>query len=172
MEGEGEVTFLDDEEVFAVIIAIAVVGSVLGAAMILRSSSGEKFGAIGLLNDQCKIGNYPAAAVNGSEVNLCLFVYNHYGEPTYFKVEYKIGDNSTLPTNSTASPLHELKEWRVILNNNENATFPISVPVYAAVGTGEEKALIFELWIYNLSDQSWEYSGLWTDLYINITGVR
>lgn len=162
-------SLLQDDEVFAVILAVSIVASVLGTVLILRPFSSEKFSAIGLLDENCKIGNYPEIAVNGTEIKLCLFVYNHLGEPAYYKVVYRIGNNDTLPSNLTSSPAQEIKEWKVILNNDENTTFPISVPVFLNANETDKAALIFELWAYNMTIGNWEYTGLWTDLYINVT---
>jgi uncharacterized membrane protein len=162
-------SLLQDDEVFAVILAVSIVASVLGTVLILRPFSSEKFSAIGLLDENCKIGNYPEIAVNGTEIKLCLFVYNHLGEPAYYKIVYRIGNNDTLPSNLTSSPAQEIKEWKVILNNDENTTFPFSVPVFLNANETDKAALIFELWAYNMTIGNWEYTGLWTDLYINVT---
>jgi uncharacterized membrane protein len=166
--GEEKMSFIMDEEVFAVILAIIVVGSVLGVAMIIRPSSEEPFTALGLLDQNCQIGSYPSTVVNGTNVNLCLFVYNHMGHPIYYEVVYKIGNNLTIPTNTTPSSSLAIKNWRGVLNNDDNETFHVSVPVYAN-NNETSVALIFELWIYNLTTNEWQYTGIWNHLYVNIT---
>jgi len=156
-----------DEEVFAVLLAIVTVASVFAAAQLLRPEVTEPFTALGLLDSQCKIGNYPRRVVEGRPVDLCLYVYNHEGRPIYYKVVFRVGTNQTIPSNSTPSPEPPLAEWRGVLAHGENATFKVSVAVPAGFG-GSRAALIFELWTFNTSAGTWSYTGRWTHLYVDV----
>jgi uncharacterized membrane protein len=156
-----------DEEVFAVILALSITASALGIALTLKPGNPEPFTAIGLLNEECKIGRYPAAVVNGSSVRLCISVANYLGHPAYFKVVYKLATNETLPNSAAPSPEQAVMEWRVLLNNGEEIVFPITIPVHTLRGEFHI-ALVFELWVYNTSASGWSYTGRWNHLYINI----
>ncbi len=159
---------LMDKEVQAVIIALVVVGSVFAAAMILRGNAGEPFDAIGLLNENCVIGEYPSQLTIGENVTLCIFVYNHMDKVEYYKVVYRIGTNETIPSNTTSSPEPMLMEWRFALDNDANTTFKVTVPFNPPEDywSRDKVALIFELWRYNTSSGLWEYTGKWVHLYV------
>ena len=156
-----------DDEVFAVLMAIVVVASVFTAAQILRPEVVEPFTAIGLLNERCKIGDYPREVILGENITLCIFVTNYMGRPIYYRVVYRIGTNETLPTNTTPSPEPEIMEWRGVLGHGDNATFKVVVPVQYPEGKRVDRvALIFELWIYDLDNNRWVYTGRWNHLYV------
>ncbi|RLG60685.1 hypothetical protein DRN84_04325 [Candidatus Geothermarchaeota archaeon] len=154
-----------DDEVLAVIMALIVVGSVFASAEILRPRVTEPFTAIGLLNSDLKIGDYPKTIIVGENVTLGIFVDNHMGYPIYYKVIFKVGDNTTLPTPDSPSPLKPLKYWEGFLDHGENATFLITISVNKP---GVKKALIFELWIYDPEKGEWMYSGRWNHLYVDV----
>jgi len=121
-----------------------------------------------LLNEECKIGDYPKIARNNSNLILCIYVANYLGRPGYFKVVYKLTTRETLPTNTTPSPESNLREWRLVLGDNENKTFLVSIPVYTLRGE-TRVTLVFELWLYDNPSKEWIYTGRWVHLYINIT---
>jgi uncharacterized membrane protein len=159
-----------DDEVFAVIMAIVIIGSVLGVISIIGVSSGERFTAIGLLNEECKIGSYPAQVNIGSNLTLCLYVYNHMDRPIYYKIIYKVGSNNTLPTNTSPSSEPVIDSWKGLLNNNENLTMKVEIPVRIAGNVSSSRvALIFELWIYDIDSGNWIYTGRWVHLYVSLT---
>ncbi len=159
-----------NEEVFAVILALTIVSSVFGIAMLLRPSTVEPFTAIGLLDENCKIGYYPKYVVPGQNLTLCLFVDNHLGKPMYWKIVYRIGNSSTIPTNTTPSPEPAIEEWRGVLPDKGNTTFKIRIPIAIPKDLANAKriALIFELWIYSPEQGRWIYSGRWTHLYVEV----
>ncbi|MEM4717797.1 MAG: hypothetical protein QXE81_03440 [Desulfurococcaceae archaeon] len=157
-----------DEEVFAVILAISVVASVIGIAMILRPEIPEPFSAIGLLNENCKIGKYPESAISNTYLNLCISVSNYMGKPMYYKVVFKIGDNTTLPSNESPSPVEPIMEWYIVLGNKENQNILVDILVYADEPLPRTIALIFELWYYDTTRSTWNYTGLWVHNYIKV----
>ena len=156
-----------DEEVFAVILALSIIASALGIALTLRPENPEPFTALGLLNEECKIGRYPTVAVNGSSIRLCISIANHLGHPAYFKVVYKLATAETLPNSTTPSPEQVVMEWRAVLSNGEEMVTPITVPVYT-LRNEFRIALVFELWIYDTTRGGWSYTGRWNHHYINV----
>jgi uncharacterized membrane protein len=158
-----------DDEVFAVLTAVVIIASVLGVAMVVRDElGGEMFTAIGLLDENCRIGDYPRYAYPNQTLRLCLYIYNHMGKPVYWRVVYKVGDNTTLPTTNTTSPRPAMAEWRGVLDHGLNATRRIEVVVGEPPVNATRVALIFELYTYNTAEGRWEYTGRWVHLYINI----
>ncbi len=155
-----------NEEVFAVILAIVVIGSVFSIAMILRPENLEPFTAIGLLNEYCKIGDYPKKVFNGNNITLCIFVDNHLDHVALFEIRYKISDQYHIPTNTTPSPNTTLLKWDVLLDKYSNTTFKVVVPVNVSLINSSRVALVFELWVLDPSTHNWVYTGRWVHLYI------
>jgi uncharacterized membrane protein len=164
-----------DEEVFAVIIAITIIASVLSFTLMVFPYRGENFIALGLLNENCKIGYYPQK-INlalSKNITLCIYVYNHMGKPVVYKVIYKIAFNqSQLPTNTTPSSNAPLALWVGALNDSHNATFlvNIEVPDSSIALANKRLSLVFELWILNTSSKEWIYSGRWNHLWVEVVG--
>ncbi len=158
-----------DDEVFAVLTAIVIIASVLGIAFIIRDEiPGEPFTAIGLLNEDCRIGDYPKYAYPNQTLNLCLYIYNHMGKPVYWKVVFKLGDNTSLPTVNTTSPKPAILEWRGVLDHGFNITRKVKVTIPSTPLNITRATLIFELYTYNTLEGKWEYTGRWVHLHINI----
>lgn len=158
-----------DEEVFAVIVALAIVVSAVGIAQVLRPEVVEPFVAIGILSSDCRIGDYPKEVFEGEDVKLCVHVYNHLGRPQLVMVKYKLGSRDTLPTNVSGSPAETLKTFKFLVGHASNITKPISVPIPTGEGlVGGDVALIFELWLYDEDSGDWVYSGRWVHLYVRV----
>lgn len=159
-----------DKEVFAIITAAVIVASVMAASEIVKPYQGSQYAALGLLNQNCVIGDYPSVVNNGDNVTLCIYVSNHLGYPALFLITYKIGNASTLPTNTSPSLANPILQWDIFLENGENTTFTIEVPVdIGPMNTpSKEVALIFELWYLSPESGDWVYSGEWVNLYIRV----
>lgn len=162
-----------NDEVFAVILAIVVIGSVISVATLLRPEVTEPFVALGLLDKDCKIGSYPEFVVAGSDVDLCLSIFNYKGYPVLAQVRYKIGKNNELPTNTTPADLKTLMNFTRLLDHNEEVLIRTRVPVIINESlVGGNITLIFELWVYEASRGEWVYSGVWTHLHVKVAGVH
>ncbi|MEZ0345667.1 MAG: DUF1616 domain-containing protein [Infirmifilum sp.] len=154
-----------DDEVLAVLTAIMTVACVLAAALIVPRQP-EPFLALGLLNENGKIGDYPTTVVVGEPVKLNVFVMNNLGKAALLKVIAKLGSRGNIPTNSTPLNATPIWEYELILSHGENATIPVQIRIGEG---GLNVALVFELWHYNTTSGSWEYTGRWNHLYINVT---
>ena len=159
-----------DEGVFGIIIAITIIASIFSIAMILRPNVTEPFIALSLLNEYCKIGDYPKYAYIDQNLTLCISILNYLNKPVYWKIIYRIGSIDTLPTNTTPSPEPALKTWRGVLNHGENTTFNIVIPIKTPKHLANAKniTLIFELWLYDTNTNKWIYSGRWVHLHIEL----
>ncbi|WP_434731762.1 DUF1616 domain-containing protein [Thermogladius sp. KZ2Tp1] len=155
-----------DDEVFAVVLAISVVLSVVGIAVSLPRPS-ENFAAIGLLNKEGKIGDYPSNVRVGQVVSLNVFVYNHLGYTALFRVDVKVGDGE-VPSNTTPLPKPPLFSLYTLLGDYENATIPFNVTfTYPMVN----QTLVLELYDYSPDNSTWVYMGEYVFLRLNVTGV-
>lgn len=155
-----------DEEVFAVILAITIVSSVLSIAMILPKSI-EGFAAIGLLSEEGKIGDYPREVFVGEEVKLNLFVANYMGYSSLFMILGKVG-YGRVPTNETPLEAPPIVTRYVVLCNKCNVTIPVEV-VFNEPWINQ--TLVFELYRYDTSENKWNYTGLYVFLRLNITSL-
>ncbi|MEL9908078.1 MAG: hypothetical protein QXP97_00765 [Desulfurococcus sp.] len=159
-----------NDEVFAVILALIIVASVFTVAQEFRGI--EPFNAIGLLNQECKIGYYPDFVLIGENLTLCIYIYNYMGSPEAYMVVYKFGTPDTLPTNTTPSPEPALWNYTVVLNHGEEALLKIGAPIpYRPDMIGDNASLIFELWMYNTAKGEWEYTGRWVHLHVVVREV-
>jgi uncharacterized membrane protein len=160
-----------DEEVFAVIIAIMIIGSIFAAAQQFNRET-EHFNAIGLLNEKCKIGDYPDFVLIGENITLCIYIFNYMGEPEAYKIIYRFGNVSTLPTNTTPSKAPALWSRVIVLNNNESILLKTSFPIPNNPKlVGKNATLIFELWMYDTKNNRWVYTGRWVHLHVKVKGV-
>lgn len=164
-----------DEEVFALIVAVTVVASVISAALTLRDfmGYGEPFISLGLLDRDCKIGYYPSRLPIGANHTLCVFIYNGMRKPVLYEVKLKIVTNaSAMPTDSTPSPVDEIARWRGALPHAGNATFKVNftIPEKHSRLAGSKVILVFELWLYDTKSMGWFYSGRWTSLHVTLEG--
>lgn len=159
-----------DDEVFAVLVAIVVVASVFAVAQEFRHI--ELFNAIGLLNIEGKIGDYPSFVLIGENLSLIVYVFNYMGRPEAFKVIYRFGSMDMLPTNSTPSHAPELWSRIVVLNHGKEALINASIPIPMDPNLiGGRATLIFELWIYDTNNNEWTYTGRWVHLHVDVVGV-
>lgn len=159
-----------DEEVFAVVIAISVVGSAVAVALIIRPDIVEPFQALGLLSENLVIGDYPRIVYPMQNLTLGIFVYNHRPYPILAQVRYKIGNSTTLPTNTTPSPEPTINVYEFLVDVKKNVTRRIVVPIIVD-RSSSRIALIFELWVYDIDKREWVYTGIWNHRYVDVLRV-
>ncbi|MEM4452082.1 MAG: DUF1616 domain-containing protein [Thermosphaera sp.] len=156
-----------DEEVFAVILAMTIVGSAIGVALAIPRMD-EPFTALGLLNEEGKIGEYPSTVFVGQEVKLNLFIYNHLGYTALFKYQVKEGDGEIPNEKSPLTGKKVLNEGFIILPHKENKTIPLTI-VFRNPKLNQ--TLVCELYYYNPDSGLWEYTGRYVFLRLNVTEV-
>lgn len=150
----------------AVLVLVTTIAVFTEVQPILPSNS-ENFSELGVLGPSMVIGGYPTNVTQGSSIHLFAYVGNHEGAVTYYQVEVKLGNLSTRVSNTTAADALEISSYPLILANNQSSTFPVNLGL-STVGTNQR--LIFELWTYDTSDSQFAYSGLWDQVWINVTG--
>jgi hypothetical protein len=162
----GRNSMIVNEEVWAVILAIIVVGGVFAVSQAYLSGRVvEPFSELGLLGRYMKIGDYPRDLVVGDNATFYVYVGNHMGRPMYYIVMVKLGDrNSTIDP----APLEPIYTFERILLHNETWIFRVDLPIERP---GLNQRIIVELWIYNETIKGIQYHGRWTQLWINVTSV-
>lgn len=153
---------------------IAVMGLVLVTAIAvfaalqpIMPTNAERFSVFGVLGPNMMIGDYPTNVTQGGLVHLFCYVGNDEGIVTYYQVAVKLGNNATQVSNSTAADAPQVSSYSLMLADNKSSTFPVALNMDTA---GTNLRLIFELWSYDTSSSQFVYTGLWDQLWINVTG--
>lgn len=150
------------------VLALAVVAmlGVLAAVYPILPSNGEPFSELGVLGPGQKIGGYPTSVAVGENFTLYVYVGNHEGGPDYYQVLVKEGNQGTVVSNSTAADLPPVSNYSLVLGDNSNATFPATLSMPTA---GLNQRLIFELWMFNSTTMTFGYTGLYNQIWVNVT---
>ncbi|MBS7605944.1 MAG: DUF1616 domain-containing protein [Candidatus Bathyarchaeia archaeon] len=157
-----------DEEVLAVLAAIAIIAAIFAASQTLYAGRViEPFSELGLLGPYGKIGDYPRNVVAGSPFQLNIYVGNHEGRAIYYRILMKIGNESSVINASTPLSAEPIMDVRVVLGHNSSKIIPISVTLYEPAVNAR---LVFEMWVYDEDSGIFKYHGRWNQLWINVTG--
>jgi len=152
------------EEVCAVILGVTVVIALVATApFFLPKNTSEQFSELGILGPNMQLGDYPTQIVTGQTVNLYVYVSNQMGQPMYYGVMVKLGDNNTAVDPAPVTPI---QQFTSILPNNGTWTFPVNVTL---TQSGLDQRIIFELWIYNETINQMQYNERWGQVWLNVT---
>lgn len=155
-----------DRETTTLALGLVTVLAVLAAVYPLIPVNGEHFSELGLLGPGQKIGGYPTNVGAGQQFTLYVYVGNHEGEAGYYQVLAKEGNKTTMISNVTAASLRPVLSNALVLSDNSNSTFPVTLSMTTA---GPNQRLIFELWMFNASSTQFMYTGLYNSLWLNVT---
>ena len=155
-----------DRETAVLALAVVTMLAVLAAVSPILPSYGENFSELGVLGPGQKITGYPTSVAAGQGFTLYMYVGNHQGEAEYYQVLIKEGNQATVVNNATSADLPPVLADSLVLDDNSSAVFPVNLAMNAP---GQNQRLIFELWMYNSTTSSFGYTGLWNDLWMNVT---
>ena len=156
-----------DEEVLAVVAAVAIVAVVFAVSQVLYAGRVvEPFSELGLLGPYGKIGDYPREVVAGLPFLLNVYIGNHEGKTMYYRVLVKVGDKSSIVNASTPLNVEPVMDIRAVLSHNSSLVIPVNVTLYEpAVNV----RLVFEMWVFNETLGVFSYHGRWNQLWLNVT---
>jgi uncharacterized membrane protein len=150
-----------------VALVIVTILTVYVVALPIIPSSQEKFSELGVLGPTGNISDYPTLVTSANNsFTLYGYVGNHEGAVQYYQVVSKLGNNATIVSNSTSANAPIIGSYAYVLNNNQNVTFPMRITIDT---NGTDLRLIFELWDYNMTTSSFDYTGLWNQIWLNAT---
>lgn len=155
-----------NDEVFAVILALSVVSSVLGIAITIPRNP-EAFTALGLLGEHERIGGYPREVYVGIPFELNIFIANYMGSAKLFMVKAKLGYGS-IPSESTPLGTPTLLEKFVVLCHSCNTTIPMTMTLSEPF---RNQTIVFELYVFDVKEKKWCYTGSYTFLRVNVSEV-
>jgi len=144
-------------------ITIIVVIAALAPILPLRE---QKFSELGILGPNQTIKGYPTSVVVNQPFLLYGFVGNHEGNVENYQLLVKVGNRTTIVTNTTYADAPVLATYWHILRENETWLFPMNLSVNHA---GNNTRIIFELWSYDVPTSGFKYTGLWNQIWLNVT---
>ena len=153
----------------ALMITVLAYGILTAAPVILGDRIVEPFSELGLLGPELKLGDYPREIALGESVDLYLYLGNHEGDLTYYRVLVKQGDQSMNVSDTTPYGGPVLAQYEHVLVDEYNITMPISIMVDAP---GVNQRLVFELYKYDQESTGFSYDGIWVQLWMNITAPQ
>ena len=155
-----------DRETATIALVLITILAVLAAVYPLLPSNNEPFSELGVLGPTQKIGSYPTNLTVGQRVTLYGYLGDHEGEASYYMLVVKLGNTTTIVSNSTAASAPVILTRYQVLASNQTTTFPVSLSIGTA---GTDDRLIFELWRFNTTTSQFYYTGLWNQLFVNVT---
>ena len=157
-----------DREAFTIILGLIVLGSVGGAILYVNPYRSKPYTAIALLNENCRIGDYPRIVFNNSNIKLCLFIDNHLGYPALFRIDYRIAYPETPPNRSNPSTGILIDYLYLFVDKGENKTIKYNTYIRVNRSNIDHIYLIFTLWYLDPDTGEWRYTGRMVDLYVKI----
>jgi uncharacterized membrane protein len=155
-----------DKETASIALVLVTVLAVFAAVQPILPANSEAFSEIGVLGPSQTIGGYPTSVVAGSPIHLYGYIGNHEGVSSYYQFLVKVGNQTTQVSNSTYAQAPVILTYSRVLENNQSATFPLDLTLRSQ---GTNVRLIFELWSYDVTTSSYAYTGLWNQLFLNVT---
>jgi len=155
-----------DRETGVLALAVVTMLAVLAAVSPILPANGESFSELGILGPGQQIAGYPTTVGVGQQFTLYVYVGNHQGEAEYYQVMTKEGSQATVISNSTSADLPPVLVSPLVLGDNGSTIFPVNLAMSTA---GLNQRLIFELWMFNSTTASFGYTGLWNQIWLNVT---
>lgn len=157
-----------NRQIGTVILASITILIVLAALAPLLPVREQRFSELGILGPDQTIKGYPTSVAVNKSFLLYGFVGNHEGNVENYQVLVKLGNEATIVTNATSANVPVLATYWRILKENETWLFPMNLSVNHA---GSGTRIIFELWSYSVPASSFEYTGLWNQIRLNVTST-
>jgi uncharacterized membrane protein len=146
-------------------ITIIIVAAALGP---LLSTREQKFSELGILGPDQTIKGYPTSVAVNTPFLLYGFVGNHEGNIENYQLLVKLGNQATVVTNTTYANAPVFATYWHILREDETWLFPINLTVNHV---GNTMRIIFELWSYDVPTSGFKYTGLWNQIWLNVTST-
>jgi len=156
-----------DEQVTAALLAIIIIAGILSISQpYLTERTSEPFSELAILGPNMKIADYPKKLLAGERFSLYLYVGNHEGMTTYYRVYVKVGDRSSVINENTTLNEAPMTQYDIVLQNNQTWIEPITLQIEKP---GTNLRLVFELWTYKPEEKIFEYHKRWLQLWLNVT---
>jgi len=155
-----------DKETAGIALVLVTVLAVFAAVQPILPPSSQPFSELGVLGPNQTIGGYPTSVPAGSPFLLYGYIGDHEGTSSFYQVLVKAGNQTTHVSNSTFAQAPVIFTYSRVLGNNQTTTFPMNLTLSSP---GTNVRLIFELWSYDVANSTYAYTGLWNQLFLNVT---
>ncbi|MGI0079042.1 MAG: DUF1616 domain-containing protein [Nitrososphaerales archaeon] len=157
-----------DRELGTVVLVIICLVAGTVVAQPFFPSNGSHFSALAVLGPQQTISGYPTNVSTNQTFLLYGFIGNYEGVVSSYELFVKLGNTSTIISNSTSANAPVVARYSYVVADGQNVTFPMNLSINRA---GNNLRLIFELWSYDPSVSNFTYTGLWNQLWLNVTSI-
>jgi hypothetical protein len=147
----------------AFLALMVLFASVAVSGVLLPQRQDESFSELGVLGPNMQLSDYPSELVASESVRLYVYVGNQMGQPMFYQVQVKLGDNNTQVDPADTVVLAENQQ---VIGANQSWTYPVQVTLNQP---GDNQRLIFELWIYNQTLGQFQYHQRWGQIWLNVT---
>lgn len=130
---------------------------------------GEAFSELAILGPGMKIADYPRELHVNESFTLYLYVGNHEGKVTYYRILVKLGNRSSFINETVSMDAPIMAIYERVLMDNETWIHPVSLSINE---TGVNLRLVFEMWIFDESTDGFKYHGRWNQLWLNVTAPK
>ena len=158
-----------DREVLAVITGLLIAGSAAGIISLFNHH--EPMEAVGLLDQDCRMLDYPEIVFPGETLNLCVMVINYNGRVEAYRVLYKFAQPPEAPTNETPLDSPALSEAILVVPSPGEASVAVQAPIPDWAEPGRNATLVFELYRLNTETMEWEYTGKYVYLRVEVEAL-
>ena len=144
-------------------ITLLIVAAALTPLIPVRE---PRYSELGILGPDQTAKGYPTGVPVNQSFLLYGFVGNHEDHVENYQLLVKLGDQATVVNNATYASAPALATYWRIVRANETWIFPMTLSVSQA---GNNTRIIFELWSYSVPASNFEYTGLWDQIWLNVT---
>ena len=157
-----------DREVKIAALSLIALLAVIGLLQPVISAKYPGFTDLAILGPNQSFSGYPKEVNVSQPILLYGYIENHEGAAEYYQFVVKLGNESTPVGNSTAANAPVVLTYSVVLLNNQSSLFPLSLSINKA---GINQRFIFELWTYDLEQSAFEYTGVYNEIWMNVTAT-
>jgi hypothetical protein len=125
------------------------------------------YSELGLLGPDQNL-TFPSSIAVNTPLSLYAYVANHRGSVQLYDVLVKLGNESTIISNSTASDAPVFLSAEHVLSDNQSWILPFSI---TPDKTATNDRVIVELWSYDSSLSNFTYTGVWSEVWFNVTST-
>lgn len=152
------------EQLCAIVLGITIIIAFFSVSFVLLpKNQGERFSELGVLGPNMKLGDYPHQVIAGDTVSLFCYLGNQMGNPMYYTVMVKVGNNDTVVNPAAIEPIQQFSQ---VISNNQSWTFPVNLTL---TQTGFNQRIIFELYAFNQTLNQNQYQERWAQIWLNVT---
>ncbi|MHA1794444.1 MAG: DUF1616 domain-containing protein [Promethearchaeota archaeon] len=154
------------------IFLLLIIALIISSAMLIiefTSKKAERYSAMALLNENMETGPFPQNISYTDRLTLHVQIFNQEGKTTLYQVRCYIGDQETF-----VDPHEGTKKGTLLFNDThvviENGTWDKLITLDFNESNAGQKIIIFELWKYDVEEDSFHFNNIFIHLWIYIRG--